>query len=286
MDTLIHQDSTDRKMTKMQNKTTTCSAMAAAATVLGAAASVAEAKPALDKAAIDQAFDALKTFDWGVDYNKYRHVLGPIEDAVPATHGDAAARKELEARLLAVLPTEASRAAKDFVGRKLAIIGTADSAPALAVLLQDKDLSHMARYALERIPAAEAGKALRDALARTSGAQKAGVIGSLGARRDTESVADLAALVNDSEVQIAAAAATALGDIGTVEAAKALQDATPASNRVKRRVADARLTAGERLLAAGDKAEALAVYNALIAGKPAKNILLAATRGKVLASGK
>ena len=99
-------------------------------------------------------------------------MLGPIEDAVPATHGDAAARKELETRLAAVLPTEASRAAKDYVGRKLAIIGTAESVPALATLLPDKDLSHMARYALERIPAPEAAKALRDALAKTSGARR------------------------------------------------------------------------------------------------------------------
>ncbi|MGA2257002.1 MAG: HEAT repeat domain-containing protein [Thermoguttaceae bacterium] len=264
----------------------TRSAVATAATVLGAAAVLAEEKPALDKAAIDKAFEALNTFDWGVDYTKYRELLGPIEDAVPATHGDASARKELETRLAAVLPTGASRAAKDFIGRKLAIIGTAESVPALAALLPDKDLSHMARYALERIPAPEAGKALCDALAKTSGAQKAGVIGSLGARRDAECVADLAALVGDSDAKIAVAAATALGDIGTVESAKALQDAKPASNRAKLRVADAQLTAGERLLAAGDKAGALAVYNALVASKPAKNILLAATRGRLLASGK
>ena len=142
-------------------------------------------------------------------------------------YGDAAARKELETKLAAVLPSGASRAAKDYVGRKLAVIGTAESVPALAALLPDKDLSHMARYALERIPAPEAAKALRDALAKTSGALKAGVVGSLGARRDAESIADLAALVGDSDVKIAFAAATALGDIGTVESAKALQDAKP-----------------------------------------------------------
>jgi len=277
----------------MQYQTITRSAAATAATVLGAAAAVAEEKPALDKAAIDQAFEALKTFDWGTDYKKnekkedkkYRDVLGPIEDAVPATHGDAAARKELETRLAAILPSGASRAAKDFVGRKLAIIGTAESVPALAALLPDKDLSHMARYALERIPAAEAAQALRDALAKTSGAEKAGVIGSLGARRDAESIANLAALVGDSDAGIALAAATALGDIGSVESAKALQDAKPASDPVTLRVADARLTAGERLLAAGDKAGALAVYKSLIASK-AKNVRLAATRGLLLASGK
>ena len=76
-------------------------------------------------------------------------------------------------------------------------------------------------------PRRRPAKALREALAKTSGAEKAGVIGSLGARRDAESIADLAALVGDSDAQIALAAATALGDIGTVESAKALQDAKP-----------------------------------------------------------
>jgi HEAT repeat protein len=271
----------------MQYQTITRSALATAATVLGAAAAVAEEKkPALDKAAIDKAFAALKTFDYGGSDNKVREVLGAIEDAVPACHSDAAICKDLETRLAAVLPSGAPRAAKDYVCRKLMVIGTAESVPALAALLPDKDLSHMARYALERNPAPEAGKALRDALGKTSGALKAGVAGSLGARRDAESIADLAALVGDSDAAIAAAAATALGDIGTVESAKALQDAKPEVECVKARVADARLTAGERLLAAGDKAGALAVYQSLIDAKPAKNIFLAATRGRLKASGK
>ena len=53
------------------------------------------------------------------------------------------------------------------------------------------------------------------------------MIGSLGARHDTESISDLAALVGDSDAQIALAAATALGDIGTVESAKALREVKP-----------------------------------------------------------
>jgi len=270
-----------------QYQTITRSAVATAATVMGAAAAVADAKPALNKAAINKALEALKTFNWGVEANQFRELLGAIEDAVPAVHDDEAARQELETKLAAVLPTQASRAAKDYVCRKLMIIGTAQSVPALAALLPDTDtdLSHMARYALERIPAAEAAKALRDGLAKTSGAEKAGVIGSLGARRDAESIAELAALVGDGDVRIAAAAATALGDIGTVESAKALQEAKPASPVVKLRRADARLTAGERLLAAGDKAGAMAVYKSLLTSR-AKNIRLAATRGLLLASGK
>ena len=147
-----------------------------------------------DAAALDTAFENLKTFNWGEDIPKFHELLGAIEVAVPASHGDEAARKSLETRLAAVLGTGASRAAKDYVCRKLTIIGTAASVPALAALVPERELSHMARYALERIQAPEAAEALREALAKTSGAEKAGVAGSLGARRDAESVADLSSL--------------------------------------------------------------------------------------------
>ena len=143
---------------------------------------------------LDKAFETLKTYDWGTD----RNLLKPIDDAVVASHGNAAARKELETRLAAVLTTGVSRDAKDFVCRKLMVIGTAESVPTLAGLLADKDLSHMARYALERIPAPEAAQAMRDALPKLNGALKVGVIGSLGVRRDAASVPALAALLADS----------------------------------------------------------------------------------------
>ncbi len=205
---------------------------------------------------MDKSFENLKTFDWGADIPKFHELLGAIEDAIPASHGDVAVRKDLETRLAVALRTGASRAAKDYVCRKLTVIGTASSVPALAAVLPNPELSHMARYALERIPAPEAAEALREALAKTSGPEKAGIAGSLGARRDRESVSDLSSLLSDSDELVALAAATALGDIGTVESAKALQDAAPSADAVKMRVADAQLTAAERLLAAGDRAGA------------------------------
>jgi HEAT repeat protein len=268
----------------MQNSVLTRSA-AAAATVLSATAALADVKPKVDEAALDKSFDNLKSFNWGPDNPKFIEQLGGIENAIPAAHGDEALRKKLESKLAAVLSTEASRAAKDYVGRRLAIVGSAECVAAVAALLTDKELSHMARYALERIPAPEAGKALRDALAKTSGAEKAGVIGSLGVRRDTACVADVAALVTDSDQAIGLAAATALGDIGNVDAAKALEDAKPSSTHVRMRVADARLSVGERLLAAGDKDAAKAVYKSLMTSE-SKHVKLAATRGLLLASGK
>ena len=159
--------------------------------------------------------------------------------------------------------------------------------PALAGLLPDKDLSHMARYALERIPAPEAAQALRDALPKVSGALKIGVIGSLGARRDAASVPALAALLGDADKAVACAAACALGDIGTPEAAKALGEfAKKAPEGVKPAVADGCLACAERLLADGKKAEAVAVYKSLSGEDQPKHVRLAATRGLLAAAGK
>ena len=232
---------------------------------------------------LDMAFEALKTYDWGTD----RNPLKPIDEAVIAVHGNADARKALEPRLAPVLKTGVSRDAKDFICRKLMVIGTAESVPTLAGLLPEKDHSHMARYALERIPAPEAAQALRDALPKLSGALKVGAIGSLGVRRDAASVPALAALLGDVDAAVACAAACALGDIGNAEAAKPLGDsATKAPEGVKPAVADACLACAEQLLADGKKADALAIYKSLSGEDQPKHVRLAATRGMLTAAGK
>ncbi len=231
---------------------------------------------------LDQAFEALKTYDWGAD-NKQ---LNPIDDAVIAAHGNEAASKELEAKLAAVLKTGVSRDAKDYVCRKLMLIGTAASVPTLAELLADKDMSHMGRYALERIPAPEAAAAMRDALGKTSGAVKVGVISSLGVRRDTASVPALAALLADADANVAAAAAYALGDIRGADATKALAAAKPASPLAKQAVIDGSLCCAEGLLADGKKAEAMAIYQPLVGDSQPKHVRLAATRGLLACAGK
>lgn len=231
---------------------------------------------------LDQAFEALKTFDWGADLGPLR----PIDEALISSRGDAAARKELEARLAAVLKTGVSRDAKDFVCRKLMVIGTAASVPALAALLTEKDHSHMARYALERIGAAEAAAALRDALPKLAGALKVGVIGSLGARRDAASVPLLAGLLGNADTAVACSAALALGAIRTAEASQALAKAKPSNEQVKQAVTDSALACAEGLLAAGKPAEAQAIYTAYAGADQPKHVRLAATRGMLACAGK
>jgi HEAT repeat protein len=231
---------------------------------------------------IDKAFAALATYDWGDDVQK----LSAIEQAVVTTRDDPAARQELEDRLIAVLQADVSRDARDYVCRKLRVVGTAAAVPALAELLSQEENSHMARYALERIPDEQAAQALREALSALSGKLKIGVIASLGARPDPDSVKLLAGLLDDSDTAVASAAAQALGAIRTPEAAAELMKMTSAAAEVQLAVTDATLACAEAQLAAGQKARALALYKSLAGGDHPKHIRLAATRGMLACAGK
>ena len=236
---------------------------------------------AYDPASLDAAFAALAAFDWGADAAAF----APIDAAVIAAHGDAAARADVEKRLAAVLGGGPSRAAKEYACRKLSMIGTAASVPALASLLADPDNSHMARFALERIAAPEAVAAMRTALGTVAGPLKIGLLSSLASRRDVASVPAIAALLG-GDATTAVAAAKALGTIQSNEAAAALATAAAAaSGPLAPAIADARLECAEALLKQNKRDEAAAIYKAVAAaaaGKPhARLIELAATRGLV-----
>ena len=230
-------------------------------------------------AAVDKAFEALATYDYG----SARASLLPIDDAVRSSLRDAAARQELERRLAAVLSAKASPVAKEYVCAKLGLLGGAGAVPALAALLPEPALSHAACGALEAISCPEAVEALGASLPKLSGLLKVGVINSLGARQDARSVPALTALLKDADTQVAAAAAAALGSIGTVEAAKALRAFQPkAPEAMRLAVADACLACAERLLAKGKKAAAQALYQALATTQQPKHVQLAAKRGLAL----
>jgi len=224
---------------------------------------------------LNDAFEALKKHDWGTDLG----LLAPIEAAVTAAHGNAAAREDLEKRLVAALQSEISLDAKDFVCRMLTQVGGATSAPVLGNLLGNEQQAHMARYALERIPVLAAAQALRDALPGLNGKLKIGVISSLGNRRDAAAVPALSALLKDEDAAVARAAALALGSIGTPEAARALQEFMPAADQTKAAVVDAQFACAEALLADKKHQAALGIYQSLAGDSQSRLVRLAATRG-------
>ena len=231
---------------------------------------------------LSEAFDALKQYDWGTD----REPLKPIEDAVAACHGNDDARKKLENDLLSALASDISRDAKDYVCRKLAIIGSTTSIPVLSKLLVVENHSHMARFALERIPGAESAKALLEALSSASNQFKVGIISSIGSRRDEAAVAKLATFISDNDSGVARAAAHALGQIGSAEAAKALQVAKSSSAPVMNSILDAQLTCAEALLANGRTVDAKNIYQSLSNDQQSKLVRLAATRGLLTCAAK
>ena len=138
-----------------------------------------------------------------------------------------------DAELIAVLKSETPVQAKADACRELARVGTKEAVPALAALLADERLSHMARYALEPIDDPAVDAALRAALLTLRGRSLVGVISSIGVRKDRQAIAPLAALIADSDPDVAQAAARALGSLGPAAEpilTKALS-AVPAANR-------------------------------------------------------
>jgi HEAT repeat protein len=250
-------------------------------TLTAGAATVAVAQT--DSSALDKALKTLKTYDWGAD----QEALKPIDQAIVATYDDAAARKALEKSLVDILASGISRSAQDYVCRKLRVVGTARSVEALAALLPAEDTSHIARYALERIPDEKAVKAMRDALPKVSKKLKPGIIGSLGVRRDKKSIKVFSKLLGDSDIQVARAAAQSLGLIGTTAAARELSKfAKKASANMKIPVADACLFCAEQLLADGKKSEAVALYNKFKGDDQPTHVKAAAMKGILTAATK
>ncbi len=247
-------------------------------TLVAGTASAAVAQT--DSASVNKALETLKTYDWGAD----REALKPIDQAIVATQG-ASARKALEKSLVDALTSGISRSAQDYVCRKLRVVGTTQSVKALAALLPAEETSHIARYALERIPGEKAAKAMRDALPKVSSKLKPGIIGSLGVRRDKKSILVISKLLGDSDIQVAKTAAQSLGLIGTSAAAKKLSKfAKKASANMKMPVADARLVCAEQLLADGKKSEAVALYKEFKGDDQPSHVKAAALKGILTAA--
>ena len=192
-----------------------------------------------------------------------------------------------EDKLIAVLKSDAELKEKSDACRELARVGTKQAVPALAAMLGDEKLAHMARYAMETIADPSVDAALREAMGKLKGRLLVGVIGSLGVRKDAHAVGAMACLLDDADALVASAAARALGDVATPEAAKALTDAMGKSaGRQKLAVCEGLLRCAESDLAGKRAEQAVAIYDRIRALADAPHqIRTAALRGAVLARG-
>jgi HEAT repeat protein len=202
--------------------------------------------------------------------------------AVAADSQESAAEKQR--KLISVLQSEAPPQDKAIACKQLAIYGAKDAVPALAPLLADERLASWARIALEAIPDAAADDALRAAAGKLQGRLLIGVINSIGFRRDAKAVPLLVDKLKQTDVEVASAAAAALGRIGGEPAVKALeQSLAGARGGLRGEVAEGCIRCAERFLAEGKAREAVKLYDTVRKANVPKHKMLEATRGAILA---
>jgi HEAT repeat protein len=179
--------------------------------------------------------------------------------------GAAATRNELSAKIAGTLASRATPAAKEFLCRQISTLATEKQVPVLASLLlaqpgsPEAEVADAARSALEVIPGAAADAALLEALGKTSGSVKLGIVESLGERRASQAVRVLIPLLNDS-------------------------DAVMVRGALRVRIADVYLKCADRHLGAGELVPATAIYTRLYVPSEALPVREAALRGLVLSN--
>lgn len=224
----------------------------------------------------EDALTAIKTYQFG----QSREPLSVVQDLVAAAAKDDAQQRALAEKLAALLGSDATLHAKQFVCRQLAIIGTEENVPAIAALLGSAETADMARYALEPIPGAAADEALLSALAQGPAEGRIGAVNSLGARRVEAAMHALDELAGGADAALSQAAIAALGRIASKDAVAALERIQSSGRPESRRpAADALLAAATALTRDGQAAEARHIYRALKGQDQEAPVLAAAEIG-------
>jgi len=191
-----------------------------------------------------------------------------------------------ESAALAVLKSDAGMREKALACQQLADFAGRAAVPALASLLAHEQLGDYARSGLESMADPAAGAALLGALETLQGRQLAGVIDSLGVRREKAAVPALRRIVAKPGHAAALEAIGALGLIADPTAAQVLgemlRNGDPA---LRQAAAHAALVAAERLTAAGQGAEAAKLLETSLAALPSGPSAEAARRQLALRRG-
>ena len=194
-----------------------------------------------------------------------RNSVFALEQLVFAASADPAAKQPLAAKLAKALGGDATPEGKRCFCQGLSLLGSALEVPVLAKALSDTNLFFHAGQALERIPGDEATAALQTALATSSGSVRASLIYSLAVRHADQALPDIAKLAENPDPAVAGAALEALGHMGGIRAAVALQAAeVRIPPGLRHRFAVALLECAGSLQAAGQNAEAAPIFAWLI----------------------
>lgn len=195
-------------------------------------------------------------------------------------------RDEEVKKALTTITSEAPLQEKAVACKRLGVIGTANVVPVLAELLDQEQMAHYARIALEPLPYPEVDQALRDALDRLDGLYRIGVINTIGNRRDTGAISSLVKLMETADAATAGAAAGALGRIATEETARVLRKALAGSGKATATaLGDACLVCAQTLHREGKSELAVELLDGVRNADMPKHIVWAATRDAIVYRG-
>jgi HEAT repeat protein len=219
----------------------------------------------------------LAKYEYGdkTDAGNKAHLL--LQDTPVAEHA------KIETILIGIVSSkDSTQTGKALACRSLQQIGTEKCVPAVSALLCDKILSHAARLVLEVSESPKASAALLAALPKADENLKAGIIMSLGTRKETTAIKAIAASLGSKDAGTAAAAMRSLAKIGGKQASACLAGATaPAALMPVLR--ESQIVCAESL----DKADAAKICSAIYADTKNSNpVRIAALRGLMKANGK
>ena len=224
--------------------------------------------------------EKLLTIISGYEYDKSRDWLQDFQNIMQDIYKDPEALKGTEKLMLQFIQSDATPAGKQFICKHLGTIATKKSVPILKAMLMDESTAEMALYVLEKIPDPAADKAMRTTLPHIAEKTQVAIINSLGVRRDSKSVKLLAKLIYETNPLISESALSALGSIGTDEAADILKSASNILTGDKKwQAMDAWLKCADRFVVDSNPAKALIIYEEVFNARPPAFLRKAAVKG-------
>lgn len=232
----------------------------------------------------DTEIDELLATISGYQYGLSRQPLTDVEDVVNAAGGDSSKLSVIEKSMLRFLEGDSTLTSKQFVCRQLSLIGTDRSVAVLGKMLRDSNTADMARYALERIPGQAVDAVLLEAMAKTGGKLKIGIINSIGNRKTAGAVDEIGRLIIlSSDRLVVDASISAVGKIATGQSVKVLLSAYEIEgDALKPALQYALLNCADSLQAEGNEKEAIAIYDKVYADAANDAIRVSVFRSKVL----
>jgi HEAT repeat protein/regulator of RNase E activity RraB len=231
----------------------------------------------IDTDKFESSLAALKTYQFGDS----RVVLSEIELLVAQTR-EQADIKMIASRLAEILDSDVSFATRQFICQQLRVIGNEEQIPVLTKLLLEEENTNIAVFALETMPSLKVDETFRNSLTILKDKDKIAVINALGERKNNNSISVLTPLLSDADMEIAEAAALALGKIGTFDSGMEIKKAMDkADGEWRSNIAKYYLMCANNMAARGEAESAVKIYKELSEEEKNRQIQMRATYGLV-----